>query len=515
VLNKIGDKPLRSRIEKVSESTAILITFLFVFFFSILPIIIIAVRSDIQSVYEAIFGKYSWIFYGALRFSFIQAAISATFSTLFGSVVAYSAIKTSKTLARYLRTLSIVAFMLPSTVVASSFYILYGIRGIPLGKGFWGIISAHVFYNAPLAYLYAYSTLSGLKRETIEALQIFGKSKRKVVFNIYFRLLLPALTSSWLLSFIYCFTSFAIPLTLGGPGYWTLEVYIYYLFRVLNNPSLGAFMALVQVGALSVVIYSVRKFKTSFPSGEATFRKNPVFLPVVLFYVLYEVLPILNLAYRSFFDPISHEFTLRALNIISSLNFKLALVNTLYFALLASIISLILGVISSKSLIALKIASLPISVSSVVLGLGLYILYSEIIPTWVLIPIAHSIVALPLVSSSLYVGRTKISKELGEYAMLHGIGGLKYYFEIFIPLVIEAFGTALMFSVVISLAEFGATYMLYQSEYETLSILVYRLTAKRMLLEASFVSFIVVLISTVLSIIIAKYTTREAQEIGA
>ena len=99
--------------------------------------------------------------------------------------------------------------------------------------------------------------------------------------------------------------------------------------------------------------------------------------------------------------------------------------------------------------------------------------------------------------------------------MLYGIKGPKYYFEVFIPLVIEAFGTALMFSVVISLAEFGATYMLYQSEYETLSILVYRLTTKRMLLEASFVSFIVVLISTLLSTIIARYTTREAQEIGA
>jgi len=506
---------LRDKIGKASESTATLITFLFVFFFSILPIIVIAIRADIQSVYDAILGKYSWIFYGALKFSFVQAAISATLSTVFGSFVAYSAIRSSKTIARYLRTLSIVAFMLPSTVVASSFYILYGIRNIPLGKGFWGIISAHVFYNAPLAFLYSYSALSGLKRETIEALQIFGKSKWKIVFSVYLRLLLPALTSAWLLSFIYCFTSFAIPLTLGGPGYWTLEVYIYYLFRVLNNPSLGAFMALVQVGVLFVVIYSIRKFKTSFPSGEATFRKNPMFLPIVVFYILYEVLPIINLAYRSFFDPISHEFTLKALSLIFSLNFKLALINTLYFALLSSVISLILGIISSKSIVALKVASLPVSVSTVVLGLGLYILYSDVIPTWILIPIAHSIVALPLVSSSLYVGRTKISKELREYAMLYGIKGPKYYFEVFIPLVIEAFGTALMFSVVISLAEFGATYMLYQSEYETLSILVYRLTTKRMLLEASFVSFIVVLISTLLSTIIARYTTREAQEIGA
>jgi len=121
VLNKISDKPLRNRIEKVSESTVILITFLFVFFFSILPIIIIAVRSNIQSVYEGILGKYSWIFYSALRFLFNPSRYVCYFFHSFGSVVAYSAIKTSKILARYLRTFS----MLPSTVVASSFYILY------------------------------------------------------------------------------------------------------------------------------------------------------------------------------------------------------------------------------------------------------------------------------------------------------------------------------------------------------------------------------------------------------
>jgi len=53
-------------------------------------------------------------------------------------------------------------------------------------------------------------------------------------------------------------------------------------------------MVLVQIEALSVVIYSVRKFKTSLPLGEVLSEKSCI-LPVVLFYVLYEVLPILNL----------------------------------------------------------------------------------------------------------------------------------------------------------------------------------------------------------------------------
>ena len=87
---------------------------------------------------------------------------------------------------------------------------------------------------------------------------------------------------------------------------------------------------------------------------------------------------------------------------------------------------------------------------------------------------------------------------------LYNVRGVRYYLDVYIPLVFESFLTAIMFSIVVSIGEFGATYMLYQRSYETLSVLVYRLTSARRLLEASLISTLIVLLSSLLSLGILK-----------
>ena len=483
---------------------SVLVTASFLFIFIFLPLSYLASKTSIESIYDAIFGKYSWIFIDSLLFSFKQAIISATISIVAGGFVAYASLRVSRRLSEALRILSFVAFMMPSTVVATSFYATYGIRGIPLGKGFWGIISAHVFYNAPLAYIYVYSALSTMSRELVESLEFYAMRNKLKYYYTLLRMILPAVVSSWTLAFVYCFTSFAIPLTLGGPKYWTLEVYIYYTTRILNNYGLGAFMALLQVLIVGTVLFLIRKYERAAPSGAAELRRDFRFIWAPILYLIYELLPLLSLVFHAFYDPFSRSFTLRALSILSDPIVLRAGLNTLYFALLATLISLIIGTIASMNIHSMRISYSSLLTSSVVLGLGLYALYSDRIPTWILIPIAHALVALPLASTNLYVGRSRIPQEINEMCRLYNVRGVRYYLDVYIPLVFESFLTAIMFSIVVSIGEFGATYMLYQRSYETLSVLVYRLTSARRLLEASLISTLIVLLSSLLSLGILK-----------
>jgi len=493
-------------------SISILVIFLALFLF--FPLGFLASKTTLRDAYEAIFGKYSWLFIDALVFSFKQAALSATISIVIGGLVAYSALKTSRRLSKLLRVISFIAFMMPSTVVATSFYMTYGIRGIPLGMGFWGIIAAHVFYNAPLGYLYIHNALCSISRDLLDSLEFYGMRHRTKYYYTLLKLLAPAIVSSWMLAFVYCFTSFAIPLTLGGPKYWTIEVYIYYTTRILNNYGLGAFMALIQVLIVAIVIFTLKKYERAMPPGIGELRKDMRYLPIPVLYLIYELVPVASMVFHAFYDPVSGVFTLKALAVLTSFRIIRALLNTLYFALLATTIAVLVGSLASSNFISLRLSYAPLFTSSVVLGLGLYALYSDKIPTWILIPTAHALVALPLVATNIYVGRTRVPKEILDVCRLYNVRGLRYYLDVYIPLIFESFVTAVMFSLVVSIGEFGATYMLYQRSYETLSVMVYRLTSSRKFLEASMVSLLIIVLSSTLSLAIIRRKEVGGSEVG-
>ena len=121
---------------------------------------------------------------------------------------------------------------------------------------------------------------------------------------------------------------------------------------------------------------------------------------------------------------------------------------------------------------------LPLGTSAVTLGLG-FILALNTPPLdlraspW-LLPLAHTLVALPFVVRSLTPALRSIRPRLRQAAAVLGATPGRVWREVDLPLAGRAALVAATFAFTISLGEFGATAILARPEQPTMPIVIYR-----------------------------------------
>jgi thiamine transport system permease protein len=120
---------------------------------------------------------------------------------------------------------------------------------------------------------------------------------------------------------------------------------------------------------------------------------------------------------------------------------------------------------------------LPLGTSAVTLGFGFIVAFNapplNLRGSAVLIPVAHSLVALPLVIRSLLPGLRSLNPRLREAAAALGAGPARVWRAVDLPMLSRSFGAAAAFAFTVSLGEFGATALLTRPELITLPVLTY------------------------------------------
>lgn len=163
-----------------------------------------------------------------------------------------------------------------------------------------------------------------------------------------------------------------------------------------------------------------------------------------------------------------------------------ALLNSLQFAMAAALIALAMGGMAayglrrstwlSKAMDILFL--LPMGSSAVTLGLGLLLAFSRPPLLWatspVLLPIVHSLAALPFVIRTIQPALAAIPDHLPESAAILGASSLDVVRHVEWPLVRRAFLSSAIFAFTISLGEFGATAFLTRPEFPTIPIAIFR-----------------------------------------
>ena len=163
-----------------------------------------------------------------------------------------------------------------------------------------------------------------------------------------------------------------------------------------------------------------------------------------------------------------------------------ALRNSLGYAGMTVLISLVLGFPVASALArpgklerALDpFLMLPLGASAVTLGLGYIISFNQpplflLTSPW-LVPVAHSVIALPFVIRSLQPALSAIPDEYRMAAAVMGATPLRAWFAVNWPLIRRATLVAGIFAFTVSLGEFGATSLLARPEYPTLPLAIYR-----------------------------------------
>jgi len=303
VVHAIKNFSSKDKIINSSFNFILLIPILVSFFFFFIPLLFVlidAVLSDSgnitsEFIIEALLNPLNLHF---IRFTLNQAIISAIITVILGLPGAYIFAKYRFTGDRILKTILTIPFVLPPIVVVLGFVLLIGPNGIlnsvlmtsfhlenppiQLYKTFEGIILVHAFYNIPIVLHLVSSAWKQANVDMEEVAITLGSRKFHFFRYVTFPQISSAIFASGILTFLYCFTSFAVVLSLGGIQYKTLEVQIYSLFHYRYDYHQAAALALFQLLITSVLIILYLYFSEPVLKRE----KFTTFLPSILRRVL-------------------------------------------------------------------------------------------------------------------------------------------------------------------------------------------------------------------------------------
>ena len=481
---------------------------------------------------DAIFPSINWgKVWDPLWFTITQASLSTLLTLIIGLPGAWLFSHFDFPGKKALKVLTTLPFILPTVVVAAGFNALLGPRGWvnlglmslfdlelpPIGflNTFGAILTAHVFYNTTIIIRVVSNAWSRQNIRLRHAAQVLGASPWRTFREITLPLLRPSILGSTLLVFLFNFTSFGVVLMLGGPQFATLEVEIYIQALHLLNLPLASVLSIIQLACTLLItighnrLSGQQEIAISPRSREIVARKPRKglerFVVVILIISLFVLLvaPLASLALRSIIKleasrgergEIQRGLTLRFyqelwVNRRGSLFFVPpieAARNSFIFAAITILITLNLGILVAYALkqntplnrLLDPLLMLPLGASAITLGLGFIIIFNR--PPFsnisfpVLLPIAHSLVALPFVVRTLAPALQSIPYSLRNAARVLGASPARVWLEVDLPLLAPSILVGTIFALTISLGEFGATTFLARPQYPTLPVAIFR-----------------------------------------
>ncbi len=456
-------------------------------------------------------------FWAVLWFTCWQAALSTALTLLVGLPMAYVFGVYTFRGKGLLHAFLAIPFVMPTVVVATAFLSLVGRNGVvnqwlaqlfslpapPLAveQSLWLILAAHVFFNVSVVIRTVGGFWSNLNPHLREAAAVLGASPGRTLREVTLPLLMPSILSASLLVFLFCFTSFGVILILGGPTFATLEVEIYRQTVDFFNLPLAAVLCIVQmmITFTVMVVYTRFQARTSRSlrarSQAATLRRprtraeRAAIAGLIGVTMVGLFAPLAALVVRSF--TLGGEFTLQYYSALTenprqSAFFAppaTAIGNSLLYAAAALLLSLPLGVTAAYMLaqprsrwaaILDPLLLLPLGTSAVTLGFGYIVALGPLRTSFWLVPIAHTMIALPFVVRTFLPNLRALDQRLREAAATLGASPARVWRFVDAPLLLRPFLAAAAFAFAISLGEFGATLLIARPDMPTMPMVIYR-----------------------------------------
>ena len=384
---------------------------------------------------------------GRIWFTIWQALVSTLLALALGLPAAYLFARYEFPGKVFLKALTTVPFVMPTIVVAMGFVALFGSQGllntslmdlfgldtppIRITNTLTIILMAHAFYNYAIVVRIVSALWSNLDPHLEETARMLGAGRLRTFGKVTLPLLLPAIASSALLAFAFSFTSFGVVLILGGAQFATLEVTIYELTAKLFRLPLAGALSVVQIVftylflLLYVRLQERSAVRLDLKPQSATVRQrnrmgDRVFIAAMILALFVILSPLMALVERAFSsgDGYSLAHFARLFSNEQGSYFYVSpariMLNSLRFALATVAVSLVVGTIVAYFLsrpgrrgkgVFDALFMLPLGVSAVTLGFGFILALNrpplDLRGSWVILVIAHSLVAYPFVIRSL------------------------------------------------------------------------------------------------------------------
>jgi thiamine transport system permease protein len=384
-----------------------------------------------------------------------------------------------------------------------------------------------------------------------EAAEVAGAGRLRIFFKIALPQLLVSIRASSALIVLYCASSYGIVLSLGGGQVNTLETAISTAVLQRLDLQQGTLLALLQI-VFSMLAFTASRWGGSNPlSFEPSLsfkvrhidgRDRPVLFFVVLSMGFFVIIPLVLVMAKAFIDSAGHfsfsNFALlqtKGSRDLLNITFIDAGLNSLRNLVIASVIAVLVGGLVSyllaehtrRHLRGVKKADstgvlldgiflLPIGVSAVVVGFGYLLTLTGALAwlrsNWILVPLAQSVLAIPMVIRVLYPSLVAVDHYSREQAMTDGASAWSIFWRIDLTAVRPVLKTAIAFSALVSLGEFGAASLLAFGDQSTIPMLMFSLISRPggdnygMALA---VAFILIVITTVIVFAVGSEPKRE------
>jgi iron(III) transport system permease protein len=371
-----------------------------------------------------------------------------------------------------------------------------------------GIIFVISCYTFPFVFVLVANALDNMPGELEDASAILGGKAWTTARRVTIPLAFPALIAGALIAFLQAMTLFGSPAILALPaGFHTMTTKIWSLFQYPPKYELAA-AAAVPLLLLTIVLLQAQKFilgrrgysviggKYGAPR-RVEMKKwrwaalafcllvllNPVFLPYFA---------LLNAALSPNATTLVTPSTLTLHNIVFVFtelsSTQLALKNTVILgtatATIGTMFALVIAYVTTRRVIAGSrilgfLATAPVAVPGIVLGVGLYISYTR--PPFVLygtlwiLLIAFLTINLPSAYQQLQAAFATIHPELEDASRILGATRLQSLRQITAPLLRTGVIATWCFIFIGVMRELSAAIVLFTSQTKVLSVLIYDL----------------------------------------
>jgi iron(III) transport system permease protein len=373
----------------------------------------------------------------------------------------------------------------------------------------WGLVFVFGIYYAPYVYMFTSSALRNMDPSLEEAAEISGASAFATLFSVTFPLIMPAIISGMLLSFIVMLGIYGIPAVLGSST--NLALLTTYIFKLTNwSPPLYntaaavAIILMVVTGALVFLqnrVISGRSYTTV--AGKA-FRPRSLDLGRwrwftfglgIVYLVIVVVLPILALivaAFRKFMfiRDVASLFDMRQYSMVhfNSIFDNPLTLRSIYNAVEVGIVTAVVGgalafaigytihrtQVTGRRWIDL-ISTVPVAIPGLVVGVAY-------LWAWIGIPgglygtmwiLALAFIArfMPDTVKALSTSFLQIHRELEEAAWVCGKGMFGTIRTIVLPLARPGVIASMTLLFVLAIRELGSSLFLYTSNTMVMSVL--------------------------------------------
>lgn len=250
-----------------------------VFLFLYIPLFFLMVFSFNSTRQDGVFTGFSLRWYEALLtdsrlvegfwLSLKVALFSGTLSVVLGCFAAFVLVRYKRFSGRTLfYGLVNAPLVMPEVIIGLSLLLLMVASQRMFGfpeRGFITLVTGHTLLGMAYATTVIQSRLLEVDRSIEEAAMDLGCRPLQVFFLVTLPAIVPALVSSWLLTFTLSFDDVVLSEFLSGPGVTTLPQVIFSYARRGVNPSIYAaatlLIAVVSLGIIAYGVYNMRQQK--------------------------------------------------------------------------------------------------------------------------------------------------------------------------------------------------------------------------------------------------------------